>query len=61
MQRLRSLWFPLLINLALLCDNEGPSAVCQQKFKTALKLNYLYGLSSFTLLGITIDSRMKFD
>ena len=35
------------MTLALLCDNKGPSAVCQQKFRTALTLNYLYGLSSF--------------
>ena len=32
---------------ALLCDNKGASAVCQQKFRTALTLNYLYGLNSF--------------
>ena len=43
MQGLRSLCFPLLITLALLCDNKGPSAVCQQKSKIALTLNYLYG------------------
>ena len=47
MQGLRSLWYPLLMSLALLCDNKGPSVVCQQKFRTALTLKYLYGLSSF--------------
>ena len=31
---------------ALLCDDKGPSAVCQQKFRTGLTLNYLYRLSS---------------
>ena len=35
------------MTLALLCDNKEPSAVCQQKFRTALTLNYLYGLNSF--------------
>ena len=38
MQGLRNLWFPLLITLVLLCDNKGPSAVCQQKSKIALTL-----------------------
>ena len=47
MQGLRSLWFPLLVTLALLCDNKRPSAVCQQKFRTALTLNYTLGLNSF--------------
>ena len=37
MQGSRSLWSPLLMTLALLCDNKEPSAVCQQKFRTALK------------------------
>ena len=50
MQGLRSLWSPLLMTLGLLCDNKGPSAVCQQKFRTALTLHYLYGLSSFKQL-----------
>ena len=35
------------MTLALFCDNKRPSAVCQQKFRTALTLNYLYGLNSF--------------
>ena len=35
------------MTVALLCDNKGSSAVCQQKFRTALTLNYLYGLNSF--------------
>ena len=39
MQGLRSLWSPLLMTLALLYDNKGPSAVCQQKFRTALTHN----------------------
>ena len=47
MQGLRSLWSPLLMTLALLCDNKGMSAVCQQKFRTVLPLNYLYGLNFF--------------
>ena len=47
MQGLRSLWSPLLITLALLCDNKGRSAVFQQKSKIALNLNDLYGLNSF--------------
>ena len=34
---------------ALLRDNKGPSAVGQQKFRTALALKYLYGLSSYEL------------
>ena len=61
MQGSRSLWSPLLMTLALLCDNRGPSVVCQQNFRTALTLkylcrlfiwtyvDYLYGLSSFKL------------
>ena len=49
MQGLRSLWSPLLMTLVLLCDNKRTSAVCQQKFRTALMLNYLYGLSSFKI------------
>ena len=35
------------MTLEPLCDNKGTSAVCQQKFRTALTLNYLYGLNSF--------------
>ena len=35
------------MTLALLCDNKGPSAVYQQTFRTALTLNFLYGLNSF--------------
>ena len=35
------------MTLALLCKNKGPSAVCQQKFRTVLTLNYLYGLNPF--------------
>ena len=37
------------MTLALLCDNKGPSAICQQKFRTASTLNYLYGLNSFNI------------
>ena len=48
---LRSLWFPLLMTWALLCDNLGLSAFCQQNFKTALTLKYLYGLSSLRIFG----------
>ena len=67
MQGLRSLWSALLITLALLCDNKGPSAVCQQKSKIALTLNYLYGLSSFKkgpegrppLRDFFLDDRLK--
>ena len=35
--------------LALLCYNKRPSAVCQQKFRTALTINYLHGLNSFKI------------
>ena len=35
------------MTLALLCDNKRPSAACQQKFRTALTLNYFDGLNSF--------------
>ena len=47
MQGLRSLWSPLLMTLALLCYNKGPSAFCQQNFRTALTFKYSYGLNSF--------------
>ena len=56
MQGLRSLWSPPLMTLALLCDNKRPSAVCQQKFRIALTLNYLYGLNSFKLPGAYLIS-----
>ena len=42
----------LLLTLALLCDNRGPSAVYQQKFRTALALKYLCGLNAFNLRRI---------
>ena len=35
------------MTLALLYDNKGLSAICQQKFRRALTLKYLYGLNSF--------------
>ena len=40
------------MTLAILFENKGPSAVCQQKSRTALTLNYLYGLNSFKTLSI---------
>ena len=42
-----SLFFSLLLILALLCDNKEPSAVCQQKFRRVLTLKYLHGLNAF--------------
>ena len=35
-QGFRTFWPPLQMTLALLSDDKGPSAICQQKFRTAL-------------------------
>ena len=37
------------MTFALLYDNKRTSAACQRKLRTALTLNYLYGLNSFKL------------
>ena len=46
-QGLRILWSSLLMTFLRLYNSKGPSAVCQQKFRTALTPKYLHGLSSF--------------
>ena len=46
-QRLRNHCSLMLTIFALLCDNKQQSAICQRKFRTALMLNYLCGLTSY--------------
>ena len=50
MHGLISICFSLLLMLPILCDNKEPSAVCQQKFRGALTLKYLYGLNAFDIV-----------
>ena len=44
------LWSLLPMTSAVLSDNKGPSAVCQQNFRTALTLRYFCGLKVFPLM-----------